>query len=114
MSPTGGRLVLRDRRPTGGAVLALAATLTFGCARPIDLANSGSPDSELAALVDSDAARRLLADVLARRMAEATLPVATESSHFSDLASSEPQLGNAGTMSGCRTRRFSRSSRTGR
>src|SRR5262250_2523285 len=54
MSPTGGRLVLRDRRPTGGAVLALAATLTFGCARPIDLANSGSPDSELAALVDSE------------------------------------------------------------
>ena len=88
--------MLRDRRLTAGAVLALAATLTFGCARPIDLANSGSPDSELAALVDSDAARRLLADVLARRMAEATLPVATESSHFSDLASSEPRLGNAG------------------
>ena len=37
----------------------LAALLTFGCARPIDLANSNSPDSELAALVDSDAARRL-------------------------------------------------------
>jgi hypothetical protein len=78
-----------------GATLALAATLTFGCARPIDLVNRDSPDSELAALVDSDAARRLLADLLARRLADARPPAASESSHLADLASSEPELGRA-------------------
>jgi len=77
--------VFRDPWLAAGAALTLATSLTLGCARPIDLASSGSPDSELAALVDSDAARRLLADVLARRMAEASLPVA--------LASSDPQVG---------------------
>src|SRR5215475_13782118 len=59
-------------------VLALAVTLALGCARPIDLIHSDSPDSELAALVDSDAARRLLVDVLARRAADARLLVATQ------------------------------------
>ena len=78
-----------------GATLALAATLTFGCARPIDLVNRDSPDSELAALVDSDAARRLLADLLVRRLADARPPAASESSHLADLASSEPELGRA-------------------
>src|SRR5215813_11351830 len=71
MFPTGGRLVLRDRRLTAGAVLALAATLTFGCARPIDLANSGSPDSELAALVDSDVRSRRRLEAL--RLPESVL-----------------------------------------
>ena len=78
-----------------GATLALAATLTFGCARPIDLVNTDSPDSELAALVDSDAARRLLADLLVRRLADVRPPAASESSHLADLASSEPELGRA-------------------
>jgi len=87
--------VFRDLWPAASAVLALA-TLTLGCARPIDLANTGSPDSELAALVDSDAARRLLADVLARRMAEARLAVGSGSSRLTDLASREPQLVGAG------------------
>ena len=78
-----------------GAALALAATLTFGCARPIDLVNSNSPDSALAALVDSGAARRLLADLLARRSADSRLPAAAGSSYRADLASSEPQLGRS-------------------
>ena len=43
-----------------------AVVLTLGCARPIDLSTPGRPESELAALVDSEAARRLLADLLAR------------------------------------------------
>ena len=43
-----------------------AVVLTFGCARPIDLSTPGRPESELATLVDSEAARRLLADLLAR------------------------------------------------
>src|SRR5262249_59517646 len=54
------------------------------------------PASGLAARVDSDAARRLLADVLARRMAEARLPVAAGSSRLTDVASSELQPGGAG------------------
>ena len=74
------------------AMLAFVATLVFGCARPIDLMISDSPDSELAALVDSDAARRLLADLLARRSADARAPGAAVSSHLTDLASSDPQL----------------------
>ena len=78
------------------AVVALAATLTLGCARPIDLVNHDSPDSELAALVDSDAARRLLADVLARRSADARLAAAAGAAHLTELASSEPQLGGVG------------------
>ena len=74
------------------AMLAFVAILVFGCARPIDLVNSDSADSELAALVDSDAARRLLADLLARRSADARAPGAAASSHLTDLASSDPQL----------------------
>ena len=77
------------------AALALAATLALGCARPIDLIHSDSKDSELAALVDSDAARRLLADVVARRSADARLPAAAGSSRLTDLASTQPQLGGA-------------------
>jgi hypothetical protein len=74
------------------AMLAFVAILVFGCARPIDLMTSNSPDSELAALVDSDSARRLLADLLARRSADARAPGAAASSHLTDLASSDPQL----------------------
>ena len=74
------------------AMLAFVAILVFGCARPIDLMNSNSPHSELAALVDSEAARRLLADLLARRSADARAPGAAASSHLTDLASSDPQL----------------------
>ena len=74
------------------ALLAFVAILAFGCARPIDLVNSDSPDSELAALVDSDAARRLLADLRARRSADARAPGAAASAHLTDLASSDPQL----------------------
>jgi len=69
------------------AMLAFVATLVFGCARPIDLMISDSPDSELAALVDSDAARRLLADLLARRSADARAPGPAASAHQIDLAS---------------------------
>ena len=88
-----GTGVVRHSWLLASAVLAVAATLALGCARPIDLANSHSPDSELAALVDSDAARRLLADLLARRAADARLPATSGSSPLADLASSEPQVG---------------------
>jgi len=88
--------VFRHSWLAASAVVALAATLTLGCARPIDLVNHDSPDSELAALVDSDAARRLLADVLARRSADARLAAAAGAAHLTELASSEPQLGGVG------------------
>jgi len=85
--------VFRHSCLVSSAVLALATTLLFGCARPIDLANSDSPDSELAALVDSDAARRLLADVLARRSADARHPAAAGDARLTDRGPREPQLG---------------------
>jgi len=75
-------------------VLALAATLALGCARPIDLIHSDSPDSELAALVDSVAARQLLLDVLARRSADARLPAASGSS-LTDVVATQPQVEDA-------------------
>ena len=54
--------------PTRGlTVLALALALAAGCARQSDLALGNLPDSDLAALVDSDAARQLLAELLTRR-----------------------------------------------
>jgi len=49
------------------ALLALALALAAGCARQSDLALGNLPDSDLAALVDSDAARQLLAELLTRR-----------------------------------------------
>src|SRR5262245_9312319 len=75
-------------------VLALAVTLALGCARPIDLIHSDSPDSELAALVDSVAARQLLLDVLARRSADARLPAASGSS-LTDVVATQPQVEDA-------------------
>src|SRR5262245_33119811 len=74
------------------AMLAFVAILVFGCAHPIDLMHSDLPDSELAALVDSNAARRLLVDLLARRSADARAPGAVASSHLTDLASSDPKV----------------------
>ena len=47
-------------------VLAGVVLAVLGCARPADLVSADRPESELAPLVDSDAARRLLADLLAR------------------------------------------------
>jgi hypothetical protein len=50
--------------------IALTFTLVLGCARQSDLVIGEQPDSDLAALVDSDAARQLLAELLARRSAD--------------------------------------------
>jgi hypothetical protein len=52
----------------GSRLLVLAVVVpALGCARPVDLFNTDRPESDLAALVDSEAARRLLADLRARR-----------------------------------------------
>src|SRR5438132_12985717 len=51
--------------------IALAVVLALGCARHSDLVIGDTPDSDLAGMVDSDAARQLLAELLARRSAGA-------------------------------------------
>jgi hypothetical protein len=51
--------------------LALAVTLAAGCARQSNLALGDVPDSDLAGLVDSDAARQMLVELLARRASSA-------------------------------------------
>ncbi len=43
------------------------SSLALGCARQSDLVIGDQPDSDLASLVDSDAARQMLGDLLARR-----------------------------------------------
>src|SRR5882724_9116658 len=53
--------------------IALAVVLALGCARHSDLVIGDTPDSDLAGMVDSDAARQLLAELLARRSVGARL-----------------------------------------
>jgi len=50
----------------GAALVLVATTLALGCARLLDGVNTDQTASELAGQVDSDAARRLLAEILAR------------------------------------------------
>jgi len=65
--------VHRDTRAVTGIAIALAATLALGCARHSDLVIGDTPDSDLASMVDSDAARQMLAELLARRSVGARL-----------------------------------------
>src|SRR5207245_398231 len=67
----------RYTRAVTGIVLALALTLAVGCARQSDLVIGDTPDSDLAGMVDSDAARQLLAELLARRSSGARLAAGT-------------------------------------
>jgi hypothetical protein len=60
----------------GAALVLVAATLTLGCARLLATVNADQTESELAGLVDSDAARRLLADILARHPRDPRLAAA--------------------------------------
>jgi hypothetical protein len=86
---------------TGDAVLSFirlillaAVMLALGCARPIDLSNTDRPESEFATLVDSHAARRLLADLLAhhsldpRVAALSTKPRVTGTGEVQDMRAS--------------------------
>jgi len=57
----------RYTRAVTAIVIAFALTLAVGCARQSDLVIGDTPDSDLASMVDSDAARQLLAELLARR-----------------------------------------------
>src|SRR3989442_9222897 len=57
----------RYTRAVTAIVIAFALTLAVGCARQSDLVIGDIPDSDLASMVDSDAARQLLAELLARR-----------------------------------------------
>ena len=57
--------------------IALAVVLALGCARHSDLVIGDTPDSDLAGMVDSDAARQMLAELLARRSSGARLAAGT-------------------------------------
>jgi len=73
-----------------GAALALAATvLALGCARPRELAQHDA-ESELAALVDSDEARRLLVDIQGHRARDPRLAAVGHRSRSTDVADDEP------------------------
>lgn len=54
-----------------GLIVLAGMVLALGCARPMDLAVGDRPETELVQLVDSDAARRLLADLLTGRPLDA-------------------------------------------
>jgi hypothetical protein len=56
--------------------------LTLACTRPMDLTVGDRPESELAPLVDSDAARRLLADLLAGNTLDARVSALSPSPHI--------------------------------
>jgi hypothetical protein len=67
----------------------LAVALAVGCAHRSDLALGDIPDSDLAGLVDSDAARQLLAEILTRRSSGARSAEAmtdTRLAHFTAAA----------------------------
>src|SRR5262245_36176378 len=108
------RLIHRDRRASAARVLSpsrcvgaaggdrvlsivrlvglAAVVLTLGCSRPIDLSTPGRAESELATLVDSEPARRLLADLLAHYALDprlAALPVVQNGS--GDLRATHPR-----------------------
>src|SRR6266478_4455311 len=63
----------RYTRAVTAIVIAFALTLALGCARHSDLVIGDTPDSDLASMVDSDAARQMLAELLARRSVGARL-----------------------------------------
>jgi hypothetical protein len=57
--------------------IALAVMLAPGCARQSNLVIGDTPDSDLVGMVDSDAARQMLAELLARRSGGARLAAGT-------------------------------------
>jgi hypothetical protein len=66
MSSTGPAAYRATQAVTARAIV-LVVTLALGCARQSDLVIGDQPDSDLASLVDSDAARQMLGHLLARR-----------------------------------------------
>jgi hypothetical protein len=70
-----------------GRLIVLAGmVLALGCTRPMDLTVGDRPESELASLVDSDAARRLLADLLTGHSLDARVSRLSPSAHVVDAA----------------------------
>src|SRR5439155_14994685 len=57
----------------GAALVLVATTLALGCARLLDGVNTDQTASELAGQMDSDAARRLIAEILARHSPDARI-----------------------------------------
>lgn len=77
-------------RPLTVLALALAVTLAAGCARRSDLALGDNPDSDLAGLVDSDAARQLLVEILTRRSSVARSAEAMTDTRLAHFAAGQP------------------------
>jgi hypothetical protein len=85
-----GTSASRYTRSVTAIALALAVTLALGCARRTDLAINDSPDAELAGMVDGDAARQMLAEILARRSSSARLAGGAPNTRFANLGAGEP------------------------
>ena len=85
-----GTSASRYTRSVTAIALALAVTLALGCARRTDLAINDSPDAELAGMVDGDAARQMLAEILARRSSGARLAGGAPNARFANLGAGEP------------------------
>jgi hypothetical protein len=62
----GRRRLISPPSVLGAALVVVAATLALGCARLLAAVDANQTESELAGLVDSDAARQLLSEILAR------------------------------------------------
>src|SRR5512145_1797305 len=74
---TGERVLSLSRR----LIVLAGLMLTLGCTRPMDLTVGERPESELAPLVDSDAARRLLSDLLAGHTLDVRVSALSPRSH---------------------------------
>jgi len=69
----------------GRLIVLGAAMLALGCASQLERLRVDRPDAELATLVDSDAAGRLLADLLARRSRDQRLASVEPDPHRADV-----------------------------
>src|SRR6266705_5229535 len=69
----------------GRLIVLAAAMLALGCAGQLERLRVDRADAELATLVDSDAAGRLLADLLARRSRDQRLASVEPGPHLTDV-----------------------------
>src|SRR6266705_3226995 len=69
----------------GRLIVLAAALLVLGCAGQLERLRVDRADAELAALVDSDAAGQLLADLLARRSHDQRLASVESGPHSTDV-----------------------------
>ena len=78
----------------GRLIVLGAAMLALGCASQLERLRVDRPDAELATLVDSDAAGRLLADLLARRSRDQRLASVEPDPHRADVVEERDREAN--------------------